>query len=100
LATIGRRLTTLGAKRVVFISISSKKSMMDRIDVSQTGKIDLVLIGAGVGALNILEQVESLQTTSIDVGHVLDCYWKPEQFVGQRHFSAPDQPLLVKSANQ
>ena len=70
--------------------------MWDRVDLKGVGSVDLVLIGAGVGALNILEQVRPLATTSIDVGFVLDCLWRPQQFVGLRAFTQPDEgsPLL------
>lgn len=86
-------LRSLGARDVKFTRISSSKAMFDRIDVSSVGHIDLVLIGAGIGALNILEQVRPLGAVSIDAGFVLDCLWKPHEFVGRRAFTAPDVPL-------
>lgn len=93
---IGRALGALGADSVAFASISPSKSMFDRIDLRRIGQVDLVLIGAGVGAVNVLEQVEPLGALSIDAGAVLDCYWQPEKFVGRRAFTRPDagSPLL------
>jgi len=93
---IERNLRRLGAEAVVFRPISKSKSMFDRIDLRDVGRIDLVLIGAGVGAVNVLEQVEPLDALSIDAGAVLDCYWLPEKFVGRRAFTRPDagSPLL------
>jgi hypothetical protein len=93
---IERTLRRLGAEAVVFVPISRSKSMFDRIEVGNLGQIDLVLIGAGVGAINVLEQVEPLGALSIDAGAVLDCYWQPERFVGRRAFTRPDagSPLL------
>ena len=58
--------------------------MFERIDLSSIGGADLVLIGAGVGALNIIEQVAKLDALTIDAGFALDCYWKPQEFVGLR----------------
>ena len=83
-------LRRLGARSTVFAPISENKSMTDRIAIPPRGTIDLVLIGAGVGALNILEQVEELEVPSIDVGFVLDCYWDAATFRGKRAFTLPD----------
>lgn len=93
---IRKTLIRLGALSVAFIPISRSKAMFDRIDISGVGKVDLVLIGAGVGAVNILEQVRPLDAVSVDVGYVLDCLWKPRDFVGRRAFTSPDEgsPLL------
>lgn len=62
------------AKKVSFIKISSNKSMFDQIDVKQyIGKIDLVLVGAGIGSINILMQLKPLSVPCIDVGYALEC---------------------------
>jgi hypothetical protein len=94
---IAASLRAMGAANVRFTPISRSKSMFDRIDISSAGPIDLVLIGAGVGALNILEQVRSLGAVSIDAGFVLDCLWRPGDFIGRRAFTAPDPPLAALS---
>ncbi|MBK9519331.1 MAG: hypothetical protein IPO09_18705 [Anaeromyxobacter sp.] len=93
---IERTLLALGAESMQFRKISRSKSMLDRVDLGGLRDVDLVLVGAGVGALNVLEQVRPLAATSIDVGYVLDCLWQPKRFVGQRAFTVPDQgsPLL------
>jgi len=60
--------------KVSFIKISSNKSLIDRIDASQyIGKIDLALIGAGIGSINILLQLESLSVPCLDIGYALEC---------------------------
>jgi hypothetical protein len=93
---IERSLRALGIASFQFIRISRTKAMFDRIDVRHVGDVDLVLIGAGVGALNVLEQVRPLGALSIDAGYVLDCLWQPHEFVGRRLFTLPDEgsPLL------
>jgi hypothetical protein len=91
-----RTLRRMGAAGMAFAPISRSKSMFDRVELRGIGQVDLVLIGAGVGAVNVLEQVEPLGVPAIDAGFALDCYWQPEKFVGRRAFTRPDagSPLL------
>jgi hypothetical protein len=90
---IRQRVMRFGAADATFVRISRSKSMFDRIDVTRIGTVDLVLMGAGVGALNIAEQVAPLEALTIDAGFVLDCLWRPREFVGRRAFTRPDRPL-------
>ncbi|MCD4669046.1 MAG: hypothetical protein K8S14_01230, partial [Actinomycetia bacterium] len=61
-------------RSVNFVEISSAKSMMDKIDVSEyVGEIDLVLVGAGIGSINILIQLKPLSVPCIDIGYALEC---------------------------
>jgi len=79
-----------GAKSVQFLSISRSKSMLEVIDISGIeGPIDVALVGAGVGASNILEQLRPLGTVCIDSGYALDCIAEPERR-GTRVFTRPD----------
>lgn len=83
-----------GAKSVDFIGISRSASMVEKIKLKpEHSKTDLVLIGAGVGAANILLQVEPLNAISIDAGFVLDCYSDPV-FIGRRVYSKPDGDIF------
>jgi hypothetical protein len=87
-----------GVRSVRFIRISRSHSMFDRVSVEGLrGEVDLVLVGAGVGAAHILEQVKSLQTVCIDSGYVLDCYaeaWRK----GTRVFTVADEELRAHPA--
>jgi len=61
-----------GASDVHYIPISSNHSMMDTIVVPQNLDPGLCLIGAGVGASNILNQLKHLRCPCVDAGYVLD----------------------------
>ena len=65
-----------GAKNVnnvEFYKITHNKSFLEVIDLSKIKiKPDLILIAAGVGSINILEQFETLKTVCIDCGMVID----------------------------
>lgn len=70
---ITRGLEDEGALSVSFIQISRSKSMGEAIDISSiTNPVDVVLIGAGVGSVNILSQLKSLNTLCIDAGFCLE----------------------------
>jgi len=76
---------------VQFIPLSKGRSMYDKIDLSLIEKpVDLVLVGAGIGASNILCQLESLNTVAIDVGYIIECLANPER-KKERTFCWPDE---------
>lgn len=84
-----------GAASVKFIGISRSNSMCDRIELrSEHAGTDLVLIGAGVGAANILCQVKPLNALSIDAGYVLEYYQNPS-YKGTRVFTLPDEEIQL-----
>lgn len=77
---------------IEFVSISRSKAMLDVIDIDAIRhRPDIILIGAGVGAANILRQVKPLGALSVDVGYVLDCYADPS-LASTRCFTRPDVP--------
>lgn len=58
-----------GVNNVVWISISEERSLFDIIDLENIDQnVDLALIGAGVGKLNILKQLSVLSIPCIDIG--------------------------------
>jgi Fe2+ transport system protein FeoA len=76
---ISRRLMELGVAGVEWIEISRDKAMLDRIDLGAIGgAVDLALVGAGVGAANVLAQLAPLGVPALDVGFVLDVLADPE----------------------
>lgn len=66
-------------KSLSFYNISHNKAMLEKIDKSKLPhKVDLVLIGAGIGSANIINQLTHLNALCIDAGHALDCISRPE----------------------
>jgi hypothetical protein len=62
-----------GAFSVDWVSISKDRSMFDKIKVDNfINLVDVVLIGAGVGKLNILRQLELLNVPCIDIGYYIE----------------------------
>ena len=65
--------------------------MYDTINLSLVKQpVDLILVGGGIGASNILRQLEPLNTVAIDVGYVIECLADPER-KKQRTFCWPDE---------
>ncbi|MET0463965.1 MAG: hypothetical protein ABW007_12465 [Chitinophagaceae bacterium] len=63
---------------LTFYNISHDKSMLDVIDRTKLPEdVDLVLIGAGIGSVNIMNQLGHLNALCVDAGHVLDCFSRP-----------------------
>ncbi|WP_420126725.1 hypothetical protein [Longimicrobium sp.] len=89
-AAIGDALATAGAVGARFISISREKAMLERLDPrALRDPVDLVLVGAGVGAANVLRQLEPLGVPALDVGFALDIMAQPE-LRWRRPFCVPD----------
>lgn len=81
-----------GVKNIYFYPISHDKAMVEVIDQSKLPKeVDLVLIGAGIGSANIINQLSHLNALCIDAGHALDCLSRP-QLRKERIFLLPDFP--------
>ena len=82
-----------GVKEVYFYNISPNKAIDEVIDKSKLpAHIDLVLIGAGVGSANIINQLKCLNALCVDAGHALDCISRP-QLRKERKFSLPDEEM-------
>jgi hypothetical protein len=83
-------LRDAGAARVQWLGISRDKAMLERLDLSGvTEPVDLALVGAGVGAANVLTQLAPLSAPALDVGLVLDVPADPE-LRWDRPFCVPD----------
>lgn len=79
-----------GARAVHWEPISPARSLFDKIDVSAwRGKVDLALIGAGVGKVNILPQLEQLEVPCVDAGYVFEV-WADPQSSRERFYCTPD----------
>jgi hypothetical protein len=74
-------LDDFGVSKVEFLLINETGSMFEELDQeylkSLRGKIDLVLVGAGLGSCNILLQLAVLNTVCIDAGINIECLANP-----------------------
>jgi hypothetical protein len=67
--------------------------MFDKIDVNKiTQPVDVVFIAAGIGSLNIISQLESLNTVCIDAGIAIESMAYPD-LKKQRPFLIDDEDL-------
>jgi hypothetical protein len=75
---------------VHWCTISLERSLFDALDVTSfIGKVDIVLVGAGIGKPNILVQLEPLQVPCVDAGYIFEVWANPENG-GKRRFCLPD----------
>jgi len=90
-SAIERGLLDAGAETTQFVEISSEKSLLDRLDLSHVRQsVDLILIGAGVGSANCLDQLRPLGAVAIDVGFCLSTLGDPDVRF-QRPYCVPDE---------
>ena len=57
--------------------------------VAWKGKVDLVLVGAGVGKVNVLPQLEVLAVPCLDAGYLFEVWADPASGV-ERLYCIPD----------
>lgn len=78
-AAVSDALLRAGAAGVQWMGISRSKAMLERLDLERVEQpVDLVLVGAGVGAATIVAQLEPLRAPSLDVGFALDVLASPD----------------------
>ena len=89
-------LRRVGAADVQYLPVSTSKSMLDCLELSAVvPPVDIVLVGAGVGAVNVLSQLEPLQAVCLDVGFALSTLVNPD-LRWNRPFCVPDDEFDVK----
>jgi len=91
-----------GVEDVTWLGISSDRSLYDRIDLSVASRrLDLVLVGAGIGKPNILLQLEPLGIPCIDAGYMFEV-WADSENGRERPFCEPSprtrSPYLGRAA--
>jgi hypothetical protein len=87
---IKRGLRKKGVERVEFLSVSENKSMTDRINTEDiSSQIDLALICAGIGSINVINSLTSIKVPQIDVGFSLNVIADPSRR-WWRPFCTPD----------
>jgi hypothetical protein len=95
-AAITAALARTDAARTQLISISREKAMLERLELRAVGgRVDLVLVGAGVGSASVLRQLEPLGAPALDVGFALDVLAQPE-LRWRRPYCVPDAEFDVE----
>jgi hypothetical protein len=78
---------------VQFLPCHPQKSMFDTLDLSRVRRpVDLALVGAGVGAANVLDQLRPLGGVCIDAGYCLTVLGEPN--LPRRAYALPDAEFL------
>jgi hypothetical protein len=72
-----KNLNKLGIKSIDFCKISRSNSMEDKVLI-KSNDYDLCLVGAGVGAANLILQLKGLSCPVIDAGFILDLIAWPD----------------------
>lgn len=79
-----------GASEVIWHPISESRSMFDTISSKEyAGKVDIAIIGAGIGKLNIFPQLQELKVPCIDAGYVFEV-WDNRLNSKSRSFCEPE----------
>jgi hypothetical protein len=94
--TVGAGLLRAGAARVQWLDIARGRAMLERLDLRAVAEpVDLALVGAGVGAANVLLQLAPLGVPALDVGFALDVLADPE-LRWTRPFCVPDGEMEME----
>lgn len=84
---VGDHLRDAGAVSVRWVSVSPERALFDDLDViGMIGAVDIALVGAGVGKLNVMRQLAPLDVPVIDAGFMLEV-WKVPERAGSRPFT-------------
>ena len=80
-------------KKVYYKKISSDRSLYDKISIDKfIGKVDFVIIGAGIGKPNIMVQLEKLNVPCIDAGFIFEVWANTNKW--NRSFCISDDDFL------
>ena len=94
---VEERLASIGAASIQCYPVSPTKAMFETVDLSKVkGPVDVVLVGAGVGAARILAQMRPLGAVTIDAGFGIDALAFPEKR-WRRPFCVPDAEFEEES---
>ena len=77
--SIEKSLFSQGVRSISWTNISKDKSLFDVIDIDSIDKsADLVFVGAGVGKVNIFNQLKKFSAVVIDAGYIFEIWQNPE----------------------
>ena len=89
-----------GVSEVLWCPISLRRSLYDIVDMRPfLGKVDLALVGAGLGKANIMLQMETLNVPCIDAGYVFQVWTDPRN-KWKRVFCAPDDGDIAENTSE
>lgn len=84
--SIEQSLFSHGVSSVSWTNISRDKSLFDLIDADRIDKkTDIVFVGAGVGKVNIFNQLRKVSAVVIDAGYILET-WQNPQLANERDY--------------
>ena len=76
---IEKTLFSLGVKSINWTQISKDRSLFDIIDKNKiSSNTDIVFVGAGVGKVNIFNQLRSFPSLIIDAGYIFETWQNPD----------------------
>jgi hypothetical protein len=85
-AKIEYTLRNLGVKSVTWTKISRDSSLFDIINVGDISKnVDVVFVGAGIGKVNIFNQLRGIPAIIIDAGYIFET-WQDPTLVKERDY--------------
>jgi len=88
---INKSLISLGVKRITWTKLSRDKSLFDTLDVDAIpSDVDIVFVGAGVGKVNIFNQLYSLSVPIIDAGYIFET-WQESHLAHERDYCVPHE---------
>ena len=88
-----------GVAEVLWCPISLMRSLYDTVDMTPyLGKVDLAMVGAGIGKSNILLQMEPLNVPCIDAGFVFEVWADPKNKWGRVLCASNDDYAEVEKA--
>lgn len=88
---IEKGLRRAGASTVYWHTISQRRSLFDHVDVSKYyQRVDVAVVGAGIGKARLLSQLQALAVPCIDAGYVFEV-WADPRAGGGRPYCLPDQ---------
>jgi hypothetical protein len=83
---IEHSLNLLKPKSISWTKISRDKSLFDKVNIdSISDEIDIIFIGAGVGKVNIFNQLKNKKCLIIDAGYIFET-WENPQLVNERDY--------------
>ena len=75
---IEKSLYELGAKSISWSLISRDKSLFDKIDLNSIEEdVEIIFVGAGVGKVNIFNQLINIKALIIDAGYIFETWQDP-----------------------
>ena len=79
-AAIRRGLESEGVASVSFLPVSATSTLLDEVDLSAVERrVDLAIVAAGIGSVNIMDQLRPLSVPCIDAGIAVECWIDAER---------------------